>query len=52
VYGKQELDRALRKYTVSVLNRTAAVIERAHPDTKPTNRGNRAGLIAYLVAHS
>jgi hypothetical protein len=52
VYGKQQLDRALREYSIPVLKRTAEVVERAHPGTKPTNRGQRDALIAYIVAHS
>lgn len=52
VYGKAQLGRALHEYTVDMLKLTAAKIEREHPGTKPTNRGQRAALIDYIVRYS
>jgi hypothetical protein len=52
VYGRGQLARALHDYTVDKLKQTAAVIERAHPGTKPKNRGQRDALIAYIVEQS
>jgi len=52
VYGKGQLARALHDYTVDQLKRTAKEIEHTHPGTKPTNRGQRASLIAYIVAYA
>jgi hypothetical protein len=51
-YGKDQLARALHDFTVDKLKETAAKIEREHPGTKPTNRGQRAALIDYIVKYS
>ncbi len=50
VYGRAQLARALDEYTVEALKQTAATYEAKFPGTKPTNRGQRAPLIAYIVA--
>lgn len=52
VYGRHQLGRALQEYTVAILKRTAAVIERQNPGTKPANRGRKEPLIAYILEHS
>lgn len=51
VYGRAQLARALDEYTVEALKQTAAAYEVKFPGTKPTNRGHRAPIIAYIVAH-
>lgn len=50
VYGRPQLARALDDYTVEALKQAAAEYEARFPGTKPTNRGQRAPLIAYIVA--
>lgn len=52
LYGYDKLPRALQPYTRDRLKATAAVIESEHPGTKPTNRGTKDALIAYIVAHT
>lgn len=52
LYGHHQLARALQDYTVDKLKMTAAQIEQRHPGTKPTNRGRRDALIAYIVDYS
>jgi hypothetical protein len=52
VYGRHQLEQALARYSVSVLKRTVAVIERQHPSTKPTNRGRKDAVISYIVKYS
>lgn len=49
VFGRPQLARALHDYTVEALKETAAQYEARHPGTKPTNRGRRDSLIAYIV---
>ncbi|HEX8732606.1 MAG TPA: hypothetical protein VF725_11175, partial [Ktedonobacterales bacterium] len=51
-YGIHQLARALQDYTVDMLKQAAAKIETRHPGTKPTNRGQRASLIDYIVQHT
>jgi hypothetical protein len=50
--GRDQLTRALQDYTLNKLKQTAAVIERAHPGTKPANRSRIDDVIAYIVEHS
>jgi hypothetical protein len=52
LYGRDQLTRALQDYTLNKLKQTAAVIEQAHPDTKPTNRSRIDDVIAYIVEYS
>ncbi len=52
LYGRHQLVRALQDYLVDSLKQTAAQIERQHPGTKPSNRGRKDALIAYIVAHA
>ncbi len=52
IYGRAQLARALHDYTVEALKETAAQYEAKYPGTKPTNRGQRAPLIAYIVKQS
>jgi hypothetical protein len=52
VYGRNQLARALKEYTVDMLKLTAAAYEAKYPGTKPTNRGHREPLIAYIVEQS
>jgi hypothetical protein len=49
-YGRSQLTRALQDYAVDSLKQTSAQFEIRFPGTKPTNRGQRAALIAYIVA--
>jgi hypothetical protein len=49
VYGRHQLARALYDYSVDALKRAATMYEAKHPGTKPTNRGQRDPLIAYVV---
>lgn len=49
VYGRHQLVRALQDYSVESLKRTVAALEARHPGTKPTNRGRKDPLIAYIV---
>lgn len=49
-YGRPQLVRALQDYSVDSLKQTSAQFELKFPGTKPTNRGQRASLIAYIVA--
>jgi hypothetical protein len=49
IYGKQQLGRELQEYTVDMLKVTAAEYEKRYPGTRPTNRGQNAPLIAYIV---
>lgn len=52
VYGRDQLAQALEPYMVDMLKQTAASIEREHPETKPTNRGQKKALIDYIVKYS
>lgn len=52
VWGRDQLALALEPYMVDMLKETAALIEAAHPGTKPTNRGRKTSLISYIVQHS
>jgi hypothetical protein len=52
VYGREQLARALQPYMVEMLKETAEQVEREHPGTKPTNRGQRKALIDYIVRYS
>lgn len=49
-YGRSQLARALQGYSVDSLKQTSAQFEAKFPGSKPTNRGQRAPLIAYIVA--
>lgn len=52
LYGKDQLSRALFDYTVDMLKQVASKIEQKHPGTKPSNRGKRDALIAYIVQYA
>lgn len=52
VYGRAQLERALQDYMLDSLKETAALIEREHPGTKPTNRGQKQSVIDYIVKYS
>jgi len=52
VYGPDQLDRALQDYTLDMLKRASALIEAAHPGTKPTNRSSKQSVIDYIVKYS
>jgi hypothetical protein len=52
LYGKHQLARALQGFLVDSLKQTAAQIEQQHPGTKPTNRGRKDALIAYIIEYS
>jgi hypothetical protein len=49
-YGRSQLARALQDYSVDSLKQASAQFESKFPGTKPSNRGQRASLIAYIVA--
>jgi hypothetical protein len=49
VFGRPQLARALHEYTVAALKETADQYQARHPGTKPTNRGRRDALTAYII---
>lgn len=51
LYGDPQLRRALERYSLARLQEAATAIEQGHPGTKPRNRGRKAAIIDYIVAH-
>jgi hypothetical protein len=51
LYGKDQLGKALRGYTMDMLKKTAQKVQDEHPGTKPTSKASRDGLIAYIVGN-
>lgn len=49
LYGPAQLEKALGLFPLAKLKEASATVERRHPGTKPTNRGSKAALIAYIV---
>lgn len=49
VYGPAQLPTALSMFPVAKLKEGIAIVERRHPGTKPTNRGQKQALIDYMV---
>lgn len=52
VYGASQLETALNLFPVAKLKEGAAMVERHHPGTKPTNRGRKAALVEYIVRYA
>lgn len=52
VYGHDQLARALHDYKLATLKLTMANVQRSHPGTKPTNLGNKASVIDYIVKYT
>lgn len=51
LYGADQLAFALARYKVADLKLAAELVQQRNPGTKPTNKGNRDALIAYIVQH-
>lgn len=49
IYGPAQFPTALSIFPVAKLKEGAAIVERRHPGTKPTNRGQKQPLIEYMV---
>lgn len=49
IYGPAQFPTALSMFPVAKLKEGVVVVERRHPDTKPTNRAQKQSLIEYMV---
>lgn len=52
LYGADQLPLALARYKVADLKLAAELVQQRNPGTKPTSRGNRDALIAYIVRYA
>lgn len=48
-FGPHQLERALAIFPLTKLKEASAAVEARNPGTKPTNRGQKAAIIAYIV---
>lgn len=51
VFGVEQLQAALEREPAFRLKEAAVLVEQRNPGTKPTNRGQKKALIAYMLQH-
>jgi hypothetical protein len=51
LYGPDQLPLALARYKLPDLKLAAELVQQRNPGTKPTNKGNRDALIAYIARY-